>query len=215
MKKTSSIRERELGWLLKIALTRGVMLLLIGLNPVALAVGTFGAFALSNGNLDAGTAFFALSLFNLLFWPILLLPRTVSMLLETMVSVRRLEGFLACETLEDHNFLADADDVPTGTVAVVNGTFYWDKTPALRNINLRVNPGKLVAVIGHTGSGKSSLLNAILREMECSEGQVGLKGSVAYVAQQAWIYNNTVKVRACAVIPVFGTCPAVNATRVA
>ena len=191
--KTVNIRGRELKWLRSIAITRGIMLLLIGLNPVALAVGTFGAFALVNGNLDAGTAFFALSLFNLLFWPILLLPRTISMVLETKVSISRIEGFLACDTLKDNNFLANDEDVPDGTVSIVDGTFFWDKQPVLQNITLNIEPGKLVAVIGHTGSGKSSLLNALLREMGMMSGQVGMKGSVAYVAQQAWIFNDTVQ----------------------
>lgn len=53
--------------------------------------------------------------------------------------------------------------------------------------------GSLVAVVGHVGSGKSSLLSALLGEMDKLEGTVAVKGSVAYVPQQAWIQNATLK----------------------
>ena len=53
--------------------------------------------------------------------------------------------------------------------------------------------GSLVAVVGMVGSGKSSLLSAILGDMKLSSGNVRVEGSVAYVPQQAWIQNLTVK----------------------
>ena len=56
-----------------------------------------------------------------------------------------------------------------------------------------MKPGELVAIVGHVGSGKSSLVSAVLGEMEKESGYVGLKGSVAYVPQQAWIQNATLK----------------------
>ena len=58
---------------------------------------------------------------------------------------------------------------------------------------MRVNRGKLVAVVGQVGSGKSSLISAILGHMNKVSGQVKLVDSVAYVPQQAWIQNATVR----------------------
>lgn len=63
----------------------------------------------------------------------------------------------------------------------------------LQNINLVVKPGQLVCVVGRVGSGKSSLIQAILGEMENEHGTVNIGGSVAYAAQQAWIVNASVK----------------------
>lgn len=63
----------------------------------------------------------------------------------------------------------------------------------LQNVNLVVKPGQLVCVVGRVGSGKSSLIQAILGEMEVEHGTVNVGGSVAYAAQQAWIVNATVK----------------------
>ena len=64
---------------------------------------------------------------------------------------------------------------------------------ALNNINLSLQPGKLVAVVGRVGAGKSSLIHAILGEMRRVRGEVSIQGSVAYVAQTAWIFNETLR----------------------
>lgn len=66
-------------------------------QPVVLAVGCFGAFAIFSGDLDPEKAFFALSLFNLLFWPVMLFPRSLSSVIEANVSLKRLESFLLAE----------------------------------------------------------------------------------------------------------------------
>lgn len=58
---------------------------------------------------------------------------------------------------------------------VERGTFSWDEddcVPILRNINVKLEKGSLVAVVGPVGSGKSSLLSAILGEMYKLEGRV-------------------------------------------
>ncbi|XP_071489513.1 ATP-binding cassette sub-family C member 12-like [Diadema antillarum] len=63
----------------------------------------------------------------------------------------------------------------------------------LRDISLTVEKGKLIGVCGSTGSGKSSLLSAILNQMYCVEGKVERAGSIAYASQQAWIMNASVR----------------------
>jgi ATP-binding cassette subfamily C (CFTR/MRP) protein 1 len=75
-------------------------------------------------------------------------------------------------------------------------SFAWGTetdTPILRSISWKVNEGALVAVVGTVGSGKSSLLSAILGEMAKIEGEVNVKGSIAYVPQQPWMQNATLK----------------------
>ncbi len=65
--------------------------------------------------------------------------------------------------------------------------------PSLDNINLHVKHAQMVMVIGHVGCGKSSLAMAALGEMPIVSGKRSLKGSVAYVPQEAWIVNASVK----------------------
>ncbi|XP_067903704.1 ATP-binding cassette sub-family C member 5-like [Heterodontus francisci] len=60
---------------------------------------------------------------------------------------------------------------------------------ALHNINLTVEQGKLVGICGSVGSGKSSLISAILGQLILLEGTVAVRGTFAYVAQQAWLLN--------------------------
>ncbi|WZZ16208.1 hypothetical protein YC2023_109297 [Brassica napus] len=66
--------------------------------------------------------------------------------------------------------------------------------PTLLNINLDVPVGSLVAVVGSTGEGKTSLISAMLGELPAiSDAIVTLRGSVAYVPQVSWIFNATVR----------------------
>ena len=53
--------------------------------------------------------------------------------------------------------------------------------------------GSLVAVVGTVGSGKSSLLSALLGDMIRVRGEANIKGKIAYVPQQAWMQNATLK----------------------
>ncbi|KAL7747806.1 hypothetical protein RI367_006741 [Sorochytrium milnesiophthora] len=63
----------------------------------------------------------------------------------------------------------------------------------LRDINMSVQAGALVAIVGRVGQGKTALLHAILGEMVKLSGSVSLNGSVAYASQQPWIFNGSVR----------------------
>ena len=63
----------------------------------------------------------------------------------------------------------------------------------LRDVDIDIEEGQLVCVVGRVGSGKSSLVSALLGEMQCAGGRVALGGAIAYVAQQPWIINDTVQ----------------------
>ena len=90
-------------------------------------------------------------------------------------------------------------------VKMIDTSYKWsndDPKLCLENISFEIPKRSLVAVVGQVGSGKSSLLSAILGEMEpvASENASNVRnspvivdGSVAYAAQQAWIQNASVK----------------------
>jgi ABC-type transport system involved in cytochrome bd biosynthesis fused ATPase/permease subunit len=61
------------------------------------------------------------------------------------------------------------------------------------SINLQIYQGSLVALVGMVGSGKSSILAALLGEMIKVNGRVSISGKIAYVPQTAWIMNTTLK----------------------
>jgi len=64
---------------------------------------------------------------------------------------------------------------------------------ALKSLNFDVKKGELMAVVGQVGCGKSSLLSGTLGEMHKFKGTINIDGSVAYVPQQAWILNTTLR----------------------
>lgn len=79
---------------------------------------------------------------------------------------------------------------------IVDGNFTWGakEAPVLKNINMSVRKGQLAAVVGPVGSGKSSLVFSLLGDTEKLTGSVNIDGSMAYIAQQAWIQNATLQV---------------------
>ncbi|XP_078256552.1 ATP-binding cassette sub-family C member 12-like isoform X2 [Rhinoraja longicauda] len=63
----------------------------------------------------------------------------------------------------------------------------------LCNLTFYLEPGMLLGVCGNVGSGKSSLLSALLGEMNLHSGTVAVNGSLAFVSQQAWIFHGTIR----------------------
>jgi ABC-type multidrug transport system fused ATPase/permease subunit len=172
--------------------------------PFLVAVVTFGTFVLVNlnnhdpdGQLTSERAFVALSLFNILRFPLVMLPFVVSSSVEASVSVKRLRTFLKKPEVDPDNVDYSPNHPVDGgpAVGIEGGEFTWEtpQNPTLSKMNLKIKQGQLVAVVGQVGAGKSSLLSAILGEMEKLQGRVTVRGRVAYVPQQAWIQNNTVK----------------------
>ncbi|CAH0722571.1 unnamed protein product, partial [Brenthis ino] len=72
----------------------------------------------------------------------------------------------------------------------------WTGDPeflALKNISVRIRKGKLCAIIGAVGSGKSSILQLLLKELPASSGTVSVYGDVSYACQEAWLFPSTVR----------------------
>lgn len=72
-----------------------------------------------------------------------------------------------------------------------------DKVFSLKNVNLEIPRGSLVAIVGPVGTGKSSLLQGLIGEMRRTSGSVRFGGSVGYCPQNAWIQNATVRENIC------------------
>ncbi|XP_078474764.1 multidrug resistance-associated protein 1-like [Lampetra planeri] len=190
------IRKQELSTLRKMAFLSALSIFCWACAPFLVALTTFGVYVSVDVRnvLSAEKAFVSLSLFNILRFPLNLLPLVISNLVQASVSLKRLQAFLSHEELDPSN--VERNNVEPGvSISITNGTFKWDRcdAPVLHNIALRVPEGSLVAVVGDVGSGKSSLISAILGEMELVEGRVSVRGSVAYVPQQAWIQSGTIR----------------------
>ncbi|XP_039572082.1 ATP-binding cassette sub-family C member 3 isoform X1 [Passer montanus] len=194
--KVLEIRKNELRVLKKSAYLNSLSTFAWISAPFLVALTTFAVYvSVDEKNiLDAEKAFVSLSLFNILKFPLNMLPQVISNIAQTSVSLKRIQQFLSHDELNP-NCVETKVIAPGNAISVRNATFSWGKElqPALKDINMLIPSGSLVAIVGHVGCGKSSLVSALLGEMEKLEGEVAVKGSVAYVPQQAWIQNATLK----------------------
>uniref|UniRef100_A0A7N8YRT8 ABC-type glutathione-S-conjugate transporter n=1 Tax=Mastacembelus armatus TaxID=205130 RepID=A0A7N8YRT8_9TELE len=225
-------REKELKALKKSQILYSISIASFNSSSFLIAFAMFGVYVMLDDRnvLDAQKVFVSMALINILKTPLSQLPFAISTTMQAMVSLRRLGKYLCSEELKVDN----VSKAPLSSdVAIENGTFSWsaEGPPCLKRINIHVPRGSLVAVVGHVGSGKSSLLSAMLGETEKRSGRVTVKGSVAYVPQQAWIQNATVQdniifgreklktwynrvLEACALLPDLDILPAGDATEI-
>ncbi|KAJ3610666.1 hypothetical protein NHX12_022758, partial [Muraenolepis orangiensis] len=193
--QVDGIRGQELQIMRKFAYLNSVSTFIFSCAPALVSLATFAVFVgVSPDNvLNAEKAFTAIALFNILRFPLAMLPMLIAAMVQTAVSKKRLEKFLSSDDLDPD--IVHSDPSFSTAVSVCDGTFTWEREadPILKNISLDVGRGKLVAVVGAVGSGKSSLISALLGEMHSVQGFVNLQGSVAYVPQQAWIQNATLR----------------------
>lgn len=178
-------------------------------------IASYGLYTTVQGQtLTAATVFSSLAVFELIREQMFMVTWLVNSTITAAVSVGRLNEYLQTTELLDR-FEADRqeDDVPgpatmTGEIAVKDASFTWNKVnpggTTQRNFRLKIDnlqfmKGELNIVAGATGSGKTSLLMALLGEMvffaNSSEAYFTLPraGGLSYVAQESWVFAATVK----------------------
>ncbi|XP_036222275.2 multidrug resistance-associated protein 1 isoform X6 [Bactrocera oleae] len=188
------IREKEIETLKAAAYLNAGTSFLWSCAPFLVSLVTFGTYVLIDENnvLDATKIFVSLSLFNILRFPLIMLPMLITNMVQTQVSVKRINKFMNSEELDPNSVQHDPKEAEP--MIIRKGAFSWgDGEQTLKNIDLTVKKGTLCAVVGTVGSGKSSLIQALLGEMDKLSGRVNTVGSIAYVPQQAWIQNATLR----------------------
>ncbi|XP_053695519.1 multidrug resistance-associated protein 1 isoform X1 [Sabethes cyaneus] len=188
------IRDKEVKVLKSAAYLNAGTSFIWSCAPFLVSLVTFATYVMVDENnvLNATTAFVSLALFNILRFPLSMLPMLISNLVQTSVSVKRINKFLNQEELDPDN--VQHDEKQSCPLLIENGVFSWgsDET-TLKNINMKVEKNQLAAIVGTVGSGKSSVLSALLGEMDKISGRVNTVGRIAYVSQQAWIQNATLQ----------------------
>ncbi|EFB26499.1 hypothetical protein PANDA_003300 [Ailuropoda melanoleuca] len=140
---------------------------------------TFVTHAYASGNnLKPAEAFASLSLFHILVTPLFLLSTVVRFAVKAIISVQKLNEFLLSDEIGEDSWRTGEGSLPfesckKHTGVVTNGYFSWGSGLAtLSNIDIRIPTGQLTMIVGQVGCGKSSLLLAILGEMQTLEGKV-------------------------------------------
>ncbi|XP_071921352.1 ABC transporter C family member 12 [Coffea arabica] len=193
--KILSMRNDELSWFKKAQLLAACNTFILNSIPVLVTVVSFGMFTYLGGNLTPARAFTSLSLFAVLRFPLNMLPNLITQVVNANVSLQRLEElFIAEERILSPN---PPREPGLPAISIKDGYFSWDpkaESPTISNINLDIAVGSLVAVVGGTGEGKTSLISAMLGELPAlGDTNVVIRGTVAYVPQISWIFNATVR----------------------
>ncbi|KAH7720742.1 ATP-binding cassettesub-family C (CFTR/MRP)member 1 [Aphelenchoides avenae] len=194
----TKLRDKELALIRQAAFLRTVSDMLNCASPFLVALSTFATFIWSDpaNVLTPEIAFVSLTLFNQLRTPMSTVAELISQTVQVLVSNRRLKEFLVADELEGYVEKQPLDPRSDDAVDVRDASLTWDRTepvPTLKDINISATRGSLIAVVGKVGAGKSSLLTSFLGEMERLRGRIGVYGSVAYVPQQPWMQNQTVR----------------------
>lgn len=220
--KISILREKELRLLKSRAICWLGSVGIWFLSPVVITIVSFSTFIYIQGeHLTAPIAFTSLALFNTMKSTLDHLADTLNEILQSKVSINRVSEFLnENETSKYDQLKRDSVDLTAPDIGFKDASFSWESSSStvssttdfkLLDLNVSFITGKLNIVIGPTGSGKTSLLLALLGEMELIKGKLylptafsrkdsgikidqnGLADTVAYCAQQAWLLNDTVK----------------------
>jgi len=199
--KLNNVRNnKELKNLKKMGVVLAFANFQFNIAPFLVSCSTFAVFVLTQDKpLSTDIVFPALTLFNLLSFPLAVIPMAITAFVEASVAVGRLTKFLTSEELQPDavNYLPKAVKMGDVAVEVKNGTFVWQRKPeykiALSNVNFVAKKGEMACIVGKVGSGKSALIQSILGDLYRLEGSVDMHGGVAYVAQVPWIMNGSVK----------------------
>ncbi|XP_037554446.2 ATP-binding cassette sub-family C member 3 [Dermacentor silvarum] len=200
------LRDAELAVLLRTNVLDGVMDSLYSSTSSMLTIILFGLLAVVGGThtLTPALSFSCLYLLSLTDMITNMLANTLRMRSLVSLGLRRICKF--CTEEEQEVRPQDSKDpaILKGEVMLSECSFSWTQhsshssspvlsEPSLMDVTFRAAPGSLVGIVGFVGSGKSSLLSAILGDMHRTRGTLHTSGSIAYVSQVAAIYNMTVR----------------------
>jgi len=159
------------------------------------------------GDITTGDFVAFISYLNLLTWPMMALGWVTNLIQRASASMRRINGILD-EVPEITNQITDPYRVVIrGEIYLKNLTFYYpeQRDPALKDIDLTIDAGQTVAIVGGVGSGKSTLLQTIPRLVETERGMVQIDGipihdidlknlreSIGFVTQETLIFSDTI-----------------------
>lgn len=182
----------------------------IALNLVILTIITFGSFLVINRSatgLTAGQLTEYMSYFFSLIWPVMALSQFIQIQSQAKASASRIEKFLdAPIEVKDAEDALSFDHLE-GSIKVKNLTFKYpdgDK-PVLEDVSFEIKKGEMVGILGRTGSGKSSLVDLLLRIYNLDENQIFVDGhdimklsiktvrnTIGYVPQDNFLFSDTI-----------------------
>jgi ATP-binding cassette subfamily B protein len=183
------------------------MTLLIGLSTLLTIM--IGGIYYINGAKDIGldTIVEFVIYINMLTFPVSAIGWTASMIQRASASQKRLNEFLETEPSIKNSAIARKAKL-TGDIKFENVDFTYSHTgvQAIKNFNLHITPGQQIAVVGRTGSGKTTLAQLLMRMFDVNLGEISFDGTnvkdidvsdlrkqISYVAQDGFLFSDTIE----------------------
>ncbi len=182
---------------------------LIGLSQLIFL--GFGCGLIISGKITPGNFAGFFYQLNHLTWPVLVLGVSINLFQEALARMERInEILLAKPDIKDSKEMNEDITTIKGEVEFKNLTFSLGDKTILRNISMRFERGKSIGIIGNIGSGKSTLINLILRLYNVPEGTIFidnhpireiplkiLRSSIGYVPQEPFLFSGSIRENIC------------------
>ena len=167
---------------------------------------TFFGLNWQSASFTAGLMYAFIQYINQLFDPLIEVTQNFATLQTSMVSAERVFAMMDQRAYEPIQAPSDLE-VSQGRIEFRNVSFSYDgKTDVLKDISFQVQAGETIAFVGHTGSGKSSIINLFMRFYEFDRGQIlidgvdireysqpALRKAVGLVLQDPFLYHGTIE----------------------
>jgi ATP-binding cassette, subfamily B, multidrug efflux pump len=198
-------RDKNMSLALVNAMFGPLMIMLIGLSN--LIVIYFGGIMYIDGTIpNLGTIAEFILYVNMLVWPVASIGWVSSLVQEAEASQKRINEFLKIEPQIQNN---NPNSTPIhGAISFNEVSFTYEDTniQALKNLSFTVNKGETLAILGNTGSGKSTILSLICRIYDVEIGKItmdeiplenlnlhDLRNSIGIVPQDAFLFSDSIK----------------------
>ena len=153
-----------------------------------------GAFRVKSGDMSVGDLSSFIYLFTLLIFPLRIIGYLFSEIPHSVAGWRRIREVLDEELLADP--ILRIDRAQAGVAIEINELCFshQDGSPVLKNLSMKIEEGKVVALVGATGCGKSTLLHLISGLIEPISGSLAVQeGGVALVFQEAFLFAESLR----------------------
>lgn len=178
------------------------MIILAGFTALLL----YGGIEAVNGKMSVGTYSVLVFLIQRLLWPLTRLGDTFDQYQRAMASTNRVMNLLDSPIAIPTGNISLSPDTVRGELVLRNVTFaYTDRQPVIENLSLHIPAGRTIAIVGSTGSGKSTLVKLFLRLYEVRSGKITLDGielrelklkdlrsCIGLVSQDVFLFHGTV-----------------------
>nr|XP_031864006.1 uncharacterized protein CI109_000650 [Kwoniella shandongensis]KAA5531078.1 hypothetical protein CI109_000650 [Kwoniella shandongensis] len=214
-KKVTELRKKELAVLSRSNFLKSGLDASSQFMPTLAAILSFIFYSWTGHPLDPAIIFPSLQYFTVLKRPINDLPEIINEVLEAMVAFERVEKLLKAEEMQstlniqhdaeygvdvegDFQYESLVQPLDNGKMQILHGEAKQrPKTKnqpfSLNGINLQISKGALVCLVGRVGTGKTSLLSGLIKEMKQMNGHMIFGGTVSYVPQKAWVQSGSIQ----------------------